>query len=111
MSPLCLYAFLQIIHDELLLKETEMYRALDNKQIPPPLEHFQKYLVELKPDADLNNRHFPLNLAASSCMRDMFHYARISGLHILECVMHTALSAIKRKNIQEATNVGFLFYV
>ena len=105
------HAFLQVTHDELLFEEIEMNRALDNNQIPPPLEHFQKYLVELKPDADLNNRHFPLNLAASSCMRDMFHYARISGLHILECVMHTALSAIKRKNIQEATNVGFLFYV
>ncbi|OMP09679.1 hypothetical protein CCACVL1_01052 [Corchorus capsularis] len=37
-----------------------------------------------------------MNMAASSCMRDMFHFARISRLHILECVMNTALSAIKK---------------
>ncbi|XVE53696.1 hypothetical protein DITRI_Ditri03aG0023300 [Diplodiscus trichospermus] len=104
-----LVQMIQVIHDELRFEEIEMYRALDNNHIPPPLEHFQKYLVELKPDADLNNKHLPLNMAASSCMRDMFHYARISGLHILECVMNTALSAIKRENILEATNVLVLF--
>ncbi|XVE97525.1 hypothetical protein REPUB_Repub03eG0027100 [Reevesia pubescens] len=104
-----LVQMIQVIHDELLLEEIEMYRALDNNQIPPPLEHFQKYLVELKPDADSNNKHLPLIMAASSCMRDMFHYARISGLHILECVMNTALSAIKREHIREATNVLVLF--
>ncbi|XP_022729138.1 uncharacterized protein LOC111284627 isoform X2 [Durio zibethinus] len=104
-----LVQMIQVIHNELLFEEIEMYRALDNNQIPPPLEHFQKYLVELKPDADLNNKHLPLNMAASSCTRDMFHYARISRLHILECVMNTALSAIKRERIQEAANVLVLF--
>ncbi|GMI92528.1 hypothetical protein like AT2G25730 [Hibiscus trionum] len=99
----------QVIHDELLVEEIEMHRSLDNNQIPPPLEHFQMYLAELKPNADLNNKHWPLNMAASSCMRDLFHYARISGLHVLECVMNTALSAIKRENIEEATNVLVLF--
>lgn len=101
-------ALLQVIHDELLVEEIEVYRALDTSQIPPPLEHFQKYLVELKPEADLNNKNLPLNMATSLCMRDMFHYARICGLHILECVMNTALSAIKRESIQEATNVRFV---
>ncbi|EOY29640.1 Zinc finger FYVE domain-containing protein 26 isoform 2 [Theobroma cacao] len=104
-----LVQMIQVIHDGLLFQEFETYRALDNNQIPPPLEHFQKHLVEFKLDADLNNEHLPLNMAASSCLRDMFHYARISGLHILECVMNTALSAIKREHIQEATNVLVLF--
>lgn len=104
-----LVQMIQVIHDELLVEEIEVYRALDTSQIPPPLEHFQKYLVELKPEADLNNKNLPLNMATSLCMRDMFHYARICGLHILECVMNTALSAIKRESIQEATNVLVLF--
>lgn len=104
-------AFLQVIHDELLVEEIEMYRSLDKNQIPPPLEHFHKYLVELKTTADLNNKHWPLSMAASSCTRDLFHFARISGLHVLECVMNTVLSAIKRENIEEATDVRVLFYV
>ncbi|XP_021275656.1 uncharacterized protein LOC110410336 [Herrania umbratica] len=104
-----LVQMIQVIHDGLLLQEIETYRALDNNQIPPPLDHFQKHLVEFKLDADLNDKHLPLSMAASSCLRDMFHYARISGLHILECVMNTALSAIKREHIQEATNALVLF--
>ncbi|GMI81443.1 hypothetical protein like AT2G25730 [Hibiscus trionum] len=104
-----LVQIIQVIHDELLVEEIKMYKSLDNNQIPPPLEHFQKYLVKLKPNADVNNKHWPLNMAASSCMRYLFHYARISGLHVLECVMNTALSAIKRDNIEEATNVLVLF--
>ncbi|OMO61829.1 hypothetical protein CCACVL1_23218 [Corchorus capsularis] len=104
-----LVQMIQVIHDELLSQEIEAHRALDNSQIPPPLEHFQKYLVEFKPHADMNNKQLPLNMASSSCMRDMFHFARISGLHILECVMNTALSAIKREHIQEARNVLVLF--
>ncbi|KAA3489962.1 Zinc finger FYVE domain-containing 26 [Gossypium australe] len=99
-----LVQMIQVIHDELLVEEVEMYRSLDNNQIPPPLEHFHKYLVELKTNADLNNKHWPLSMAASSCMRDLFHFARISGLHVLECVMNTVLSAIKRENIEEATD-------
>ncbi|TYH69442.1 hypothetical protein ES332_D05G056100v1 [Gossypium tomentosum] len=104
-----LVQMIQVIHDELLVEEIEMYRSLDNNQIPPPLEHFHKYLVELKTNADLNNKHWPLSMAASSCMRDLFHFARISGLHVLECVMNTVLSAIKRENIEEATDVLVLF--
>ncbi|KAK8581989.1 hypothetical protein V6N13_144978 [Hibiscus sabdariffa] len=104
-----LVQMIQVIHDELLVEEIEMYRSLYNNQIPPPLERFQNYLVKLKPNADLNNKHWPLNMAASSCMRDLFHYARISGLHVLECVMNAALSAIRRDNIEEATDVLVLF--
>ncbi|KAE8713997.1 Zinc finger FYVE domain-containing protein 26 isoform 2 [Hibiscus syriacus] len=104
-----LIQIIKVIHDELLVEEIEMYRSLDNNQIPPPLEHFQKYLVELKPNAYLNNNHWPLTMASSSCMRDLFHYARISGLHVLECVMNTTLSAIKKENIEEANNVLVLF--
>lgn len=46
-----------------------------------------------------------LKVATSFCMREMSHYARIRGLHILECVMHTALSLVRKEQIQEACQV------
>ncbi|KAI7994948.1 hypothetical protein LOK49_LG11G01633 [Camellia lanceoleosa] len=48
-------------------------------------------------------------MATHSCMSDMYHYARVSGLHVLECVMDTALSAVKREQLQEASTVLSLF--
>ena len=44
-------------------------------------------------------------------MRDMYHYARVSGIHLLECVIETALSVVKKEQLQEASNVCALFYV
>jgi len=35
----------------------------------------------------------------------MYHYARVSGLHVLECIMDTSLSAVKREQLDEASNV------
>ncbi|KAK9273852.1 hypothetical protein L1049_018664 [Liquidambar formosana] len=104
-----LVQMIQVIQDELLSEEIEMYKTLENNQIPPPLERFEKYFVELKPDSNLNDKTSSLKMAINSCMRDMYHYARVSGLHILECVMDTALSAVKREQLQEARNVLTLF--
>jgi zinc finger FYVE domain-containing protein 26 len=101
----------QVIQDELLSKEIEMYRSLDDNQISPPLELFQRYLVELKSDTDGYDKTSSLNMAVSSCMRDMYHYGRVSGLHILDRVMESALSAVKREQLQEASNVCVQFYV
>lgn len=100
---------MQVIQDELLAQEIEKHRALDNNQIPPPLEHFQKYIVELMPGTDPSDSSSSLSTTVSSCMREMYHYARVSGLHVLECIMDTALSAIKREQLQEASNVCIQF--
>lgn len=89
----------------MLSQEIETSRALDNNQIPPPLERFQSYLTEMKVDLDLNDPVSSLNVVVSFCMRDMYHYARVSGLHVLECVMDVALSFVKREQLQEASNV------
>ena len=102
---------MQVIQDELLSKEIEMYRSLDDNQIPPPLERFQRYLVELKSDTDGYDKTSSLNMAVNSCMREMYHYSRVSGLHLLDCVMESALSAVKREQLQEASNVCVKFYV
>lgn len=45
-------------------------------------------------------------MAVNSCLRDMYHYARISGSHVLECVMCVALSYVKKEMLQEANDVG-----
>ncbi|KAJ9183451.1 hypothetical protein P3X46_007302 [Hevea brasiliensis] len=100
---------IQVIQDDMLRQEIETSRALDNNHIPPPLERFQSYLTEMKVDSDLNDPFSSLNIAISVCMRDMYHYARVSGLHVLECVMDMALSYVKREQLQEASNVLMLF--
>ena len=100
-----------MIQDEFLSEEIETYKALDDSQIPPPLECFQRYLAELKSDTNIHEKTSLLNVAVSSCMRDMYHYARVSNLHVLECVMDSALSAVKREQLPEASNVCVQFYL
>ncbi|KAL0394033.1 UNVERIFIED_CONTAM: hypothetical protein Slati_4369500 [Sesamum latifolium] len=39
----------------------------------------------------------------------MHHYARVRGLHVLECVVDTALSFVRKEQIQEACQVLMLF--
>lgn len=101
---------MQVIQDELLLEEIELYRSLDNSQIPPPLQRFQRCVVDLKPDIDLSDKK-SFDTAVRFCMGDMYHFARVSGLHVLECVMETALSAVKREQFEEASNVCVQFYI
>lgn len=110
-SPLLLYKSLiftpyQVIQDELLSEEIEQHRASDANFAPPPLQHLQKYFgpSNLESAANLDG-HSSQSMAIRSCLRDMYHYARVSGLHILECVMDTSLSAVKREQLQEASNV------
>ncbi|XP_015874187.3 uncharacterized protein LOC107411162 isoform X1 [Ziziphus jujuba] len=103
-----LIQIIQVLQDELLLQEIELYRCHDNNQIPPPLHRFQSYVVDLKPDIDLCDKK-SFDAAVGFCMGDMYHYARVSGLHIFECVMDTALSAVKREQFEEASNVLSLF--
>ncbi|WCJ29790.1 hypothetical protein M5689_011402 [Euphorbia peplus] len=102
-----LVEIIQAIQDDLLRQEIETLRALDNNQIPPPLQRFERYLAEMQGNADLNDSS--LNVAISFCMRDMYHYARVCGLHVLECIMDVALSAVKREQLQQASNVLILF--
>lgn len=95
----------------MLLEEIESHRSLDSNQIPPPLEHFQRYIEELNIDSDLSDKSLAISSAVKFCTRDIYHYARVSGQHVLECVMDTALSAVKREQLQEASNVCVQFYL
>ncbi|KAG7572251.1 hypothetical protein ISN44_As09g006230 [Arabidopsis suecica] len=104
-----LVQMIQGIQDEILLPESQLHLSLDNEQIPLPLEHFQRYLVDLKTERNIEDKSSPMRRAINSCLRDMYHYARISGSHVLECVMCAALSSVKKEKLQEANDVLTLF--
>ncbi|KAL3745323.1 hypothetical protein ACJRO7_014433 [Eucalyptus globulus] len=103
-----LVQMIQVIQDELLSEDIEKYRALD-KQIPLPLDCFEKYMEESAPDMDTNAKSSQLRTTVSACMRDMYHYARVCRLHVLECVMDTTISLVKKQHLEEASNVLLLF--
>ncbi|CAJ2643410.1 unnamed protein product [Trifolium pratense] len=100
---------MQSIHDEILSEEVEMDRVQTDNFTPRPLVRLQNYLAELKPVKNLDDKTLSLNEVIRSCKTEMYHYARISGLHVLECVMDTALFAVKREQLEEASNVLQLF--
>ncbi|KAI3977360.1 hypothetical protein MKX01_000273 [Papaver californicum] len=97
-----LVKMIQVIQDELLSEELEMHRASDATWIPP-LGRLQNCFD----NAMILEERIPS--AVSSCMRDVYHYSRVSGVHMLELVMDTALSAVKREQLQEASNVLSLY--
>jgi zinc finger FYVE domain-containing protein 26 len=82
-----------------------MDRVQTDNFTPQPLVRLQNYLAELKPGKNLDDKTLSLNEVIRSCKTEMYHYARVSGLHVLECVMDTALSAVKREQLEEASNV------
>ncbi|XP_010526122.1 PREDICTED: uncharacterized protein LOC104803772 [Tarenaya hassleriana] len=102
-----LVQMIQGMQDDILLQDNQRHPSLDNDQILSPLERFQRHLIESKSEGNLEDK--VLNVAISSCIRDMYHYARVSGLHVLECVMDAALSAVKKEKLQEANDVLSLF--
>ncbi|ESQ46699.1 hypothetical protein EUTSA_v10000005mg [Eutrema salsugineum] len=104
-----LVQMIQGIHDDMLLPDSQLHLSLDNDQIPLPLECFRGYLVDLKTERNIEDKSSPMSRAINSCLRDMYHYARISGSHVLECVMCAALSFAKKEKLQEANDVLTLF--
>ncbi|CAJ1973780.1 unnamed protein product [Sphenostylis stenocarpa] len=100
---------LQSIHDELLSEEIEIDRAQIEYFIPRPLVRFQKYLEDVKSGKNSDDKALFMNEVIRYCKTDMYHYARVSGLHVLECIMDTSLSAVKREQLDEASNILQLF--
>ncbi|KAD3641724.1 hypothetical protein E3N88_30948 [Mikania micrantha] len=98
-----LVQMIQSIQEQLLSEEIESHKISSSDQFPPPLARL--LMIHMTP----NNHTSSLKLAISACMRDMYHYARISGLHALQCVMEVALSAVKREQLQEASNILSLY--
>lgn len=82
-----------------------MERVQTENFIPHPLVRLQRYLEEVKSGKISDDKALFLNEVIRYCKADMYHYARVSGLHVLECIMDTALSAVKREQLDEASNV------
>ncbi|MED6212503.1 hypothetical protein PIB30_083940, partial [Stylosanthes scabra] len=100
---------IQGIHDELLSEEIEMDRVQSDKFIPHPLVCLKRYVAELKASKNLDGEALFPSEVIRACKIEMYHYARVSGLHVLEYVMNTALSAVEREQLEEASNVLQLF--
>ncbi|KAL4570212.1 hypothetical protein LXL04_025863 [Taraxacum kok-saghyz] len=100
---------IQSIQEELLSEEIETHKVLNGSQIPPPLARLLSFITQMPPDSSTDQMTSSFKSAISACMRDMYHYARVSGLHVLECVMDVALSAVKREQLQEASNILSLY--
>lgn len=100
---------MQSIHDEVLSEEIEVDRVQTENFTPRPLVRLQNYLAEPKPGTNLDDKTSSLNEVIRSCKTEMYHYARVSGVHVLESIMDTALSAVKREHLEEASSVLQLF--
>uniref|UniRef100_A0A0E0C461 ZFYVE26-like TPR repeats domain-containing protein n=1 Tax=Oryza meridionalis TaxID=40149 RepID=A0A0E0C461_9ORYZ len=99
-----LVQLIQLILDDILSEEIEDHGASDANWMPLPFKKFMETL-SLERGAYLDDKTM-LNRAITSCKKDLYHYSRISGKHVLEVVMETVLSLIKREQLQEAANTS-----
>ncbi|KAG8044887.1 hypothetical protein GUJ93_ZPchr0008g11794, partial [Zizania palustris] len=102
-----LVQLIQLILDDIISEEIKDHGVTDDNWMPLPFKKFMETL-SLERDADLDDKTM-LNAAITSCKKDLYHYSRLSGKHVLEVVMETVLSLIKREQLQEAVNVISLF--
>lgn len=101
------FLFFQAAQDQLLLEEIKLLRASDC-QILPPLKQLQNCMQKKKLGNYDDGNSLSFNLDITACMRDLYHYARVAGLHVLECIMETVLLAVKNEQLEEASCVRFL---
>ncbi|KAL0323863.1 UNVERIFIED_CONTAM: hypothetical protein Scaly_2353400, partial [Sesamum calycinum] len=104
-----LLQMLQSIQDDLLSEEIEAYSNHEGDQLPLPFQRLHNSIAQLRPETVSPDTPLSLKNATAFCMRDMYHYARVRGLHVLECVVDTALSFVRKEQIQEACEVLMLF--
>uniref|UniRef100_A0A0E0JKN2 ZFYVE26-like TPR repeats domain-containing protein n=1 Tax=Oryza punctata TaxID=4537 RepID=A0A0E0JKN2_ORYPU len=102
-----LVQLIQLILDGILSEEIEDHGVSDANWMPLPFKKFMETL-SLERGAYLDDKTM-LNRAITSCKKDLYHYSRISRKHVLEVVMETVLSLIKREQLQEAANAISMF--
>ncbi|EPS72500.1 hypothetical protein M569_02257, partial [Genlisea aurea] len=98
---------LQLIQDSLLVQESDAHDI--SNQIPLPLWRLQNSFAELTPEMPSNEMLFSLKSMTSHCKRDFYHYSRVRGVHLFECLIDTALPLVQKGQIQEACQVLTLF--
>ena len=80
--------------------------STSDNHILPPLKQFQYQVQNQRVGDSSDANSFSSKMAMSACMRDVYHYARVAGLHFFECIMDTALSAVKNELLEEASCVS-----
>ncbi|CAI9094379.1 OLC1v1030104C1 [Oldenlandia corymbosa var. corymbosa] len=100
---------IQVIQDELLVAEIELSKASETDGVHFPFHLLRKCTANMSSDTASNDNTVGHNIVSSACIRDMFHYARVSGLHVLECVMDASLTAVRAGQLQEAGHILSLF--
>jgi zinc finger FYVE domain-containing protein 26 len=104
-SPQLVQLF-QVILDDIVSEEIEDHNVSDTNRMPLPFKKFVETLsLERGTDSDDTDDRTLLDAAVTSCKKDLYHYCRLSGKHMLEVVLETALSSIKREQLQEAVDV------
>ncbi|KAL8139244.1 hypothetical protein V2J09_005265 [Rumex salicifolius] len=96
------------VQDELLVTEVEVFMTSNIKKLPL-LQKFQEYIKNLQLHGETNDNLISLNSAISTCQRELYHYARVAGLHVLDCVIDAALSDVEKEDLEEASNILSLF--
>ncbi|OEL36388.1 hypothetical protein BAE44_0002592 [Dichanthelium oligosanthes] len=102
-----LVQLVQLILDDIVSEEIEDHNVSDANGMPLPFTKFLETL-SLERDNDSDDRTL-LDAAITSCKKDLYHYCRLSGKHMLEVVLEIALSSIKKEQLQEAVDVVSLF--
>lgn len=98
---------IQVMQDKVLHDEIEHHRVSDAYLFPLPL---QKFLEAINSEKAVTADDMPpKSMAIKSCMRDLYNYARIFGIHVLECIMDTTLSAVRKEQLEEASDILSLF--
>ncbi|KAJ1687936.1 hypothetical protein LUZ63_019326 [Rhynchospora breviuscula] len=89
---------LQVIQDEVFLEEIKKNGASSTSEsVPLSLKKF------LATTAEEREKY------AGACIRDLYHYSRVSEKHVLELVVETSLYLIRKEQLQEASDVVSLF--
>lgn len=89
-----------MIQDEVFSEEIKENGAATSEPVPFPLKKF------------LATTPLEREKYAGSCMRDLYHYSRVLEKHVLEIVVETSLSLIRKEQLQEANDVcGFFFFI
>lgn len=110
-SSLQLTKMVEGILDDLIREEAEVNRVSNEYSFPPPLQKLNRSLQALHSGCMPISENISIveGQLVSSCKQELYHFARISGEHVMEIVLKAALFAVKSERLQEASNVLALF--
>lgn len=94
----------QSIQDDLILEAVQEMKAAEMEGLPPPLEKLHRRLETRRVVASTRNVSVD-SVWIRTCKMELFQYARVMGIHVLETVMEAAFSSVRAHQIQKAADV------